>query len=77
MQMSKPSTAVKMRYNRAAYDRYEINVGKDTELTHRLMKEKNVAGLIKELLCQHYEITLDQTHDYIAEQKKGAEENGP
>lgn len=62
--MSKPTSAVKMKYNRSAYDRYEINVGKDTELTHRLMAEGNVSGLIKNLLCDHYGITLNQLHDY-------------
>jgi hypothetical protein len=63
--LSKPTSAVKRKYNKAAYDRHEISVGKDTELAHRLMAENNVSGLIKELLCKHYSITASQLHDYI------------
>lgn len=62
--MSKPTAAVKRKYNKAAYDRYEFSIGKDTELTHRLMAESNVSALIKQLLCEHYQIALDQRHNY-------------
>ncbi len=62
--MSKPTSAVKRKYNKAAYDRREISVGKDTELAHRLMAESNVSGLIKNLLCDHYGITVNQLHQY-------------
>ncbi len=65
--MSKPTSAVKRKYNKAAYDRHEFSVGKDTELAHRLMAEINVSGLIKDLLCEHYGISLTQMHDYISE----------
>lgn len=65
--MSKPTSVVKRKYNKAAYDRHEISVGKDTELTHRLMAEDNVSALIKNLLCEHYGISLNQRHDYIAD----------
>jgi hypothetical protein len=65
--MSKPTSAVKRKYNHTTYDRHEFSVGKDTELAHRLMAEPNVSGLIKNLLCAHYDISVSQMHDYIAE----------
>jgi hypothetical protein len=65
--MSKPTSAVKRKFNKAAYDRHEISVGKDTELAHRLLAEDNVSALIKNLLCEHYGISLTQLHDYIAD----------
>lgn len=65
--MSKPSSSVKRKYNKAAYDRREFSVGKDTELAHRLMIEENVSGLIKSLLCQHYGIAENQMHDYSSD----------
>jgi hypothetical protein len=65
--VSKPTSAVKKKYNKAAYDRHEISVGKDTELAHRLLAENNVSALIKNLLCEHYGISLDQRHDYLAD----------
>ncbi len=65
--MSKPTSAVKRKYNKSAYDRHEISVGKDTELAHRLMAEPNVSWLIKNLLCAHYGISITQMHDYISE----------
>ncbi len=65
--MSKPTSAVKRKYNKSSYDRHEFSVGKDLELAHRLMAESNVSGLIKDLLCEHYGISLTQMHDYISE----------
>lgn len=62
--MSKPTSAVKRKYNKAAYDRREFSIGKDTELAHRLMVEPNVSGLIKRLLCEYYGITETQMHNY-------------
>jgi hypothetical protein len=64
--MSKPTFIVRRKYNKAAYDRHEISIGKDTELAHRLMAESNVAGLIKDLLCAHYGISVEKRHDYLA-----------
>lgn len=64
--MSKPTSQVKRRYNKGAYDRYEFSVGKDLELTHLLMAEENVSGLIKKLLCEYYGIELEQHHKYPA-----------
>ncbi len=66
--MSKPTSAVKRKYNHATYDRHEFSVGKDTELAHKLMAEKrsgkSVSELIKKLLCEHYDISLVELHDY-------------
>ena len=63
--MASTSSAVKLRYNKATYDRHEFRVAKDTELAHRLIAEINVAGLVKDLLCNHYGISLEQLHDYM------------
>lgn len=73
--MSKPTSAVKRKYNKAAYDRHEISVGKDTELAHRLLQESNVSSLIKELLCRHYGIMITEMHDYGAIQKNKCNTN--
>lgn len=66
--MSRTSSAVKRKYNKTAYDRHEFSVGKDTELAHKLMAEKrsgkSISELIKKLLCEHYDISMVELHDY-------------
>ncbi len=63
--MSKTSSAAKNRWNKGAYDRHSFVVDKDSELAHRLLAEANVSGLVKQLLCSHYGIDLDDRHDYL------------
>lgn len=59
--MSKPTSAVKRRYNRSTYQRYEINVRADSKLCAILEREKqagnSISGLIKDALCRYYDIT--------------------
>jgi hypothetical protein len=59
--MSKPTSAVKRRYNRNAYQRYEANVRTETMLYAILEREKkagnSISDLIKSALCKHYDIS--------------------
>lgn len=56
--MSKPTSAVKRRYNKATYNRYEFSLGKDSILSYRLDEHKakgeNVTDLIKTALMAHF-----------------------
>ena len=56
--MSKTSSAVKRKYNKSAYRRYEFSVGVDKKLNYLLedFKEKggNVSELIKTTLAAHF-----------------------
>ena len=61
--MSRTSTQSKMKYNRNAYRRYEFNVNVNTMLNYLLedyMKEKSLSSLIKMLLCDHFEIGMNE-----------------
>ena len=62
--MSKPTSAVKRKYNKAAYDRYEFSVGKDKKLNYCLedFKEKggSISELIKITLAAHFKIEPDE-----------------
>ena len=70
--MSKPSSAVKRKYNKLAYHRYEFSVGIDTKLDYLLEKYKsdpknNLSGLIRNLLCKHFNVEPDEIYspDYF------------
>jgi len=57
--LSKPSSAVKRKYNKSAYHRHEFSVGINTKLDYLLEKYKsnpknNLSELIRNLLCQHF-----------------------
>jgi len=59
--VSKPSSAVKRKYNKSAYHRHEFSVGVNTKLGYVLEKYKsdpknNLSGLIRDLLCQHFDV---------------------
>jgi len=65
--MSKPTSAVKRKYNKMAYQRYEFSVGRNTELDHLLKKYKgnpqnNMSELIRSLLCQHFGVEPDEVY---------------
>ena len=65
--MSKPTSAVKRRYNKAAYRRYEFSVKIDTKLNYLLEQYKNepdnsLSELIKELLCQYFKVHIDELY---------------
>jgi hypothetical protein len=59
--LSKPSSAVKRKYNKSAYHRYEFSVGVNTKLDHLLEIYKNdpknnLSELIRNLLCRHFDV---------------------
>jgi len=62
--MSKTSSAVKRKYNKSAYRRYEFSVGVDKKLNYLLedYKEKggNVSELIKTTLAAHFNVAPDE-----------------
>lgn len=65
--MSRPTSAVKRRYNKAAYSRYEFSVKIDTKLNYLLEKHLNTEGsslsaLIKSLLCNHFGVDIDELY---------------
>jgi len=65
--LSKPSSAVKRKYNKSAYHRYEFSVGINTKLNYLLEKYKgnsknNLSELIRNLLCQHFGIEPDEIY---------------
>lgn len=59
--MSKPTSSVKRKYNKAAYQRYEFSVRIDSSLNYMLEQQKSspegISGLVKELLCQHFGVS--------------------
>lgn len=68
--MSKPTSAVKRRYNKVAYNRYEFSLGKDSILTYKLDEHKakggNVTELIKMALAAHFGLNEnDLTFPYV------------
>ncbi len=65
--MSKPSSKVKRKYNKAAYDRYEFSVRKDTLLSYAVEQfmnqpDNSLSALIKDLLADHFKITVDELY---------------
>ena len=62
--MSKPSSAVKRKYNKGAYRRYEFSVGVDKKLNYYLEDYKknggNVSDLVKTLLAKHFDIEREE-----------------
>ena len=65
--MSKPTSAVKRRYNKTAYRRYEFSVKVDTKLNYLLEQYKSepdnsLSELIKELLCQYFKVHIDELY---------------
>ena len=62
--MGKTSSAVKRRYNKGAYRRYEVSVGIGTKLNAYLEEYKgkggNVSALIKKTLADYFRITSDE-----------------
>ena len=65
--MSKSSSAVKRKYNKSAYHRYEFSVSINTKLDYILEKYKsdpknNLSKLIKNLLCQHFDVEPDEIY---------------
>ena len=65
--MSKPTSAMKRKYNKAAYHRYEFSVKLDTKLDYLLERykasgETSLSGLIKDLLCQHFAVEADEIY---------------
>jgi hypothetical protein len=63
--MSKTSSAIKRKYNKSAYRRYEFSVGLDKKLNYCLeeyMKTDSVSELIKTLLAEHFGINVDENY---------------
>jgi hypothetical protein len=65
--LSKPTSAVKRRYNKASYHRYEFSVGLDTKLNYLLENfmgnsGNSLSALIKDLLCQHFGVGVDEIY---------------
>ena len=63
--MSKPTSAVKRKYNKSVYDRHEFSVNKDTLLAHKINEYKtngSLSNLIKELLANHFDVNPNDTH---------------
>ena len=65
--MSKPTSAMKRKYNKATYRRYEFSVKLDTKLNYLLERyktnsEASLSELIKNLLCQHFEVKSEETY---------------
>jgi hypothetical protein len=65
--MSKTSSAVKRKYNKGEYRRYEFSVGLDKKLNYCLedFKEKggSISDLIKITLAAHFNV--DPNEDYF------------
>jgi hypothetical protein len=62
--MSKTSSAVKRKYNKGEYRRYEFSVGLDKKLNYCLEEFKgkggNVSELIKTTLAAHFNVDPDE-----------------
>jgi hypothetical protein len=66
-----------MRYNRAAYRRYEFNLGVDSKLNAVVERYKanpanNLSRLLKELLCGHFGVNIDEADDIFPEYHYGS-----
>ena len=76
--MSKPETLSKMKYNRAAYRRYEFNLRIDGKLNALVERYKSTSGnnlssLLKELLCEYFGIALNEADDLFTQYHFGSE----
>lgn len=76
--MSKPSSAVKRKYNKSTYHRYEFSVNINTKLDYLLEKYKinpknNLSALIRNLLCQHFDVEPDEIYSPYYMQKINGE----
>jgi len=65
--LSKPTSAVKRKYNKSAYHRYEFSVNINTKLDYLLENYKNdpknnLSKLIKNLLSQHFDVEADELY---------------
>jgi len=65
--MSKPTSAVKRRYNKAAYRRYEFSIKLDSKLNYKLERykadgESGLSELIRNLLCEHFGVDADEIY---------------
>jgi hypothetical protein len=65
--VSKPTSAVKRKYNKSAYHRYEFSVNVDTKLNYLLEKymsdpKNSLSSLIKNLLCQHFNVGMNEIY---------------
>ena len=65
--MSKPTSAVKRKYNKGAYHRYEFSVKVDAKLDYLLERykstgETSLSELIKKLLAQHFDVEPDEIY---------------
>ena len=63
--MSKSSTAVKHKYNKSAYRRYEFSVGIDTKLNYILERylldpNNSLSALIKNQLALYFGVSPDE-----------------
>jgi hypothetical protein len=57
-----------MKYNRAAYRRYEFNLRIDSKLNaiverYKSDPENHLSNLLKELLCRHFSMDLNEADD--------------
>ena len=65
--MSKPTSAVKRKYNKAVYRRYEFSIKLDSKLNYKLEQykadsETDLSELIRGLLCQHFGVDTDEIY---------------
>ena len=65
--MSKPTSAVKRKYNKSVYHRYEFTVNMATKLDYLVEKYKSqpsnsLSDLIRQLLCQYFGIDYDEIY---------------
>jgi len=76
--LSKPSSAVKRKYNKSTYHRYEFSVNINTKLDYLLEKYKgnpnnNFSELIRNLLCQHFDIEPNEIYSPFHSQRINGE----
>ena len=63
--MAKPTSAVKRKYNKSAYERHEFSVGVGTLLAHKISEYKqdnSLSALVKDLLAAHFGIYPDELY---------------
>lgn len=65
--MSKPTSAVKRKYNKSAYHRYEFSVKVDAKLDYFLEQyksnpENSLSALVRDLLCKHFNVNEDELY---------------
>jgi len=67
IQMSKTTSAVKRKYNKGAYHRYEFSVKVDSKLYYMLERyktndETNLSELIRNLLGRHFDVDPEELY---------------